>query len=362
MAYFQKLKESKPFIPRAERILDNLSSILPAKVLLCQENSSQKVDEYFIYAEIGRGSFGTVYFAKRKSDNILCAVKISKPNNSSKRQMEGEVRFYNWMKNKFTEAEKEHISSLILATIEPNQLTIILKLYPRSLYDHIRANNFKPSSLSFTQKIMRGIIKGVKALHSHNIVHLDLKPENVLLDKKSTGEYNPVISDFGSVADVSKIKTSVICQTAWYRAPEVILRLKVGTPADIWSLGCIAAELAIGVPIIAPKIKNEEEEDLLRLMEVRFGPFPLNLIQMSTVSHRYFVDGRTRPINQDEKIDAVFSGNYSLETIIARLHQPNREETKLFCGFLKELLTYDPEQRPDIEKVSDHPFLFYNFD
>jgi serine/threonine protein kinase len=92
------------------------------------------------------------------------------------------------------------------------------------------------------QRIMFEMLKGLEFCHAHRIIHRDLKPQNILVDKAGTVK----LADFGLARTFSiplRTYTHEIV-TLWYRAPEVLLGEKhYSTPVDIWSIGCIFAEM-----------------------------------------------------------------------------------------------------------------------
>lgn len=99
---------------------------------------------------------------------------------------------------------------------------------------------------------MYQICKGMKYLHSADIIHRDLKPSNILINS----DCHLKICDFGlarSLVNDSEEKDVVLTEevaTRWYRAPEVLLGSQsYDKSADVWSVGCILAELLIGKPI-----------------------------------------------------------------------------------------------------------------
>ena len=108
------------------------------------------------------------------------------------------------------------------------------------------------------------ILKGVDFLHSNRIVHRDLKPQNVLVSK--TGQIK--IADFGlaRLYEQTQSLTTVVV-TLWYRAPEVLLMTSYASAVDIWSVGCIFAELHIRRPFI----RGESEIDQLQKIFITLG-------------------------------------------------------------------------------------------
>lgn len=114
-----------------------------------------------------------------------------------------------------------------------------------SLYEILKAQNFRGMNLTDIRKIAYQLLKSLEFLKKHSIIHCDFKPENILLKKKSNkGEVK--IIDFGSACFEDEKLYSYI-QSRFYRAPEVLLGSGYSTSIDIWSLGCILAELYNGI-------------------------------------------------------------------------------------------------------------------
>ncbi|XP_062814078.1 cyclin-dependent kinase 6 isoform X3 [Anolis carolinensis] len=88
--------------------------------------------------------------------------------------------------------------------------------------------------------MMFQLLRGLDFLHSHRVVHRDLKPQNILVT--SNGQIK--LADFGlaRIYSFQMALTSVVV-TLWYRAPEVLLQSSYATPVDLWSVGCIFAEM-----------------------------------------------------------------------------------------------------------------------
>jgi len=96
------------------------------------------------------------------------------------------------------------------------------------------------------------VLRGLKYIHSAGILHRDLKPRNLLVNQNSDLK----ICDFGLArADIPVLQTNSLVltdyiATRWYRAPEVLLSWKKYSYAiDIWSVGCILAEIMLRAPL-----------------------------------------------------------------------------------------------------------------
>jgi len=130
--------------------------------------------------------------------------------------------------------------------------------------------------------LMKQLFSGVDFLHSHRIIHRDLKPQNILIN--SAGELK--IADFGlaKLYEAQTTLTSVVA-TLWYRAPEVLLAGTYATPLDIWSCGCIMAELFHGKPLF-PGVT--EADQLKRILNVIGTPTESEWPADSDLSRRSF--------------------------------------------------------------------------
>ena len=102
---------------------------------------------------------------------------------------------------------------------------------------------------------MHQILSGVDFLHSNRVIHRDLKPQNILVDRYDRLK----IADFGLARIYDcKMKLTTMVVTLWYRAPEVLLSGSYATPVDIWSCACIFAELFRKKPLFEGKTEGDQ--------------------------------------------------------------------------------------------------------
>uniref|UniRef100_A0A668AR81 Protein kinase domain-containing protein n=1 Tax=Myripristis murdjan TaxID=586833 RepID=A0A668AR81_9TELE len=100
-------------------------------------------------------------------------------------------------------------------------------------------------------------------LKSAGITHSDLKPDNIMMVDHVWQPLKVKIIDFGSAFETSGARSGSYIQTRWYRSPEVMLGLPYTEAIDVWSLGCVAAELFLGQPLYPGR--NEYEMVSLQL-------------------------------------------------------------------------------------------------
>ena len=149
------------------------------------------------------------------------------------------------------------------------------------------------------------------------------------------------VIDFGGATYDNDHKSSIV-NTRQYRAPEVILGLGWGFPSDIWSIGCIAAELYHGELLFATHSNTEH----IALMQARVGPFPARMVEESPFSGRYFdSSGRSRTDALSHKDAAHVRKTVSLSQLV------DRPEDADFLELLRGLLVLDARDRLSAESA-----------
>jgi len=150
-----------------------------------------------------------------------------------------------------------------------------------NLYELLKQNQFRGLSTQLLRLFLGQLLEALCALRRVGIIHCDLKPENVLLTSLHSGELKLI--DLGSAcADGRTVYTYI--QSRFYRAPEVVLGAPYGAPIDMWSLGCLAAELFLGLPIFP----GASEYNLLQRITEALGPPPEGLMAGAKHAARFF--------------------------------------------------------------------------
>jgi dual specificity tyrosine-phosphorylation-regulated kinase 2/3/4 len=204
---------------------------------------------------LGKGSFGQVLKCYDHKLGTHIALKIVRNEKRFHRQAQEEIRILDNLK-KLDKENAFNVIHMFESFSFRNHICITFELLSMNLYELIKKNKFAGFSLQLVRKFTHSILQCLEALNKSKIIHCDLKPENILL--KQQGRSGIKVIDYGSSCyEHQRIYTYI--QSRFYRAPEVILGAKYGMPIDMWSLGCIIAELLTGYPLFP----GEDEADQL---------------------------------------------------------------------------------------------------
>ncbi|KAG8761593.1 MAP kinase Pmk1 [Ceratobasidium sp. 428] len=186
-------------------------------------------------------------------------------------------------------------------------------------------------------------LRALKALHSANVLHRDLKPSNLLLNANCDLK----LCDFGLARsalpppsssannDASTFMTEYVA-TRWYRAPEVMLTFKEYTRAiDIWSVGCVLAEMLSGKPLFPGR---DYHHQLSLILEVLGTPSLDDFYAINSARSREYI--RALPFRKKKNFTQLF---------------PNANP--LAVDLLEKCLTFNPKRRIDVVQALAHPYL-----
>ncbi|CAO1383269.1 unnamed protein product [Diamesa tonsa] len=195
---------------------------------------------YELNEEIGRGKFGTVYKCKEKSTGTCLAAKfIAVPNRQERKNVEREIEMMNNLQH-------PKIIQLYDAYEYNKMVCVVLELIDGGeLFDRVLDDKF-----ILTEKacaiFMRQICDAMDFIHANRIIHLDLKPENVLC--LTEGGNRIKIIDFGLAREYDPFtKLQVLFGTPEFVAPEVVNFEAITFATDMWSVGVIAYVLVSGL-------------------------------------------------------------------------------------------------------------------
>ena len=134
--------------------------------------------------------------------------------------------------------------------------------------------------LFFCVQVLTALLK----LKQLGLIHADLKPENIMLVDPVRQPYRVKVIDFGSASHVSKAICNTYLQSRYYRAPEIILGLPFCEAIDMWSLGCVVAELFLGWPLYP----GSSEYDQIRYISQTQGLPSERMLNSATKTMKFF--------------------------------------------------------------------------
>jgi len=186
----------------------------------------------------------------------------------------------------------------------------------------------KPTMRSFLYHLLRG----VAFCHEHRVLHRDLKPQNLLINRR--GELK--LADFGLARafgiPVRSYSHEVV--TLWYRAPDVLMgSRKYSTQIDIWSAGCIFAEMATGRPLFPGSGTSDQ---LIRIFKIMGTP---NEESWPTISEL-----------PEYKPDFPVYPAQNLSNIVHGLDEKG-------MNLLQRMLQFDPNLRISAQAAMKHPYF-----
>lgn len=242
-----------------EKLLDNWDD--PEGYYKLISNELVDGGRYRVIKGLGRGVFANVAQAEEVgTDNgdaspRIVAIKMIRRNDLMRRASQKEMDFLRKV-NEADPQDKRHIIRLLGSFDHKGHLCIVFEHMSKNLRDLLKEEtNGHGLTLPAVRIYARQMFLGLQHLQNCQVIHLDLKPDNVLVsaDKKTIK-----LADFGTAVD----KRDVIERTEYlvsrfYRAPEIILGMDVGYPVDMWAVGCTVYELWTGKILFTGRSNNQ---------------------------------------------------------------------------------------------------------
>ncbi|XP_061544443.1 dual specificity tyrosine-phosphorylation-regulated kinase 3 [Phycodurus eques] len=310
---------------------------------------------------IGKGSFGQVAKVYDHKLQQHLALKMVRNEKRFHRQAQEEIRILEHLRKQDRNGTMNVVHMLEHFTFR-NHICMTFELLSMNLYELIKRNKFQGFSLPLVRKFAHSILQCLEALSRLRIIHCDLKPENILL--KQQGRSGIKVIDFGSSCfEHQRVYTYI--QSRFYRAPEVIFGARYGLPIDMWSFGCILAELLTGYPLFPG---GDEADQLACVMELLGMPPQKVLEQAKRVKN--FINSKGQPrycgTNTLPTGATVLTASHSRRGGKLRGPPASKEwiaalkgcEDATFIDFIKKCLDWDPSSRLTPSQALRHPWLY----
>lgn len=288
------------------------------------------MDKYEKLGRIGEGSYGVVIKCRSKETGQVVAIKKfleSEDDPQIRKIAMREVRMLKLLKH-------PNLVNLLDVFRRKRRLHLVFEFIERTILDDLEAN---PCGLPDTavHKIIWQVLRAVDFCHSHNIIHRDVKPENILVSKHGIVK----LCDFGfarSLAGTDAAYTDYVA-TRWYRAPELLVGdTQYGTSVDVWAVGCVFGELITGEPLWPGK------SDIDQLYHVVQTCGPLTQRHVEIFHTNSFFNGYSIP---------------EPENTTTLQHRFEAKISTVAVDFLRQCLLVEPRQRRTCQLLMLHPYF-----
>ena len=331
---------------------------------------------YKVVDLLGQGTFGQVARCLCQETGETVAVKVIKNQAAYYNQACMEVRILQMLNHGYDPNDQRHIVRLVDNFVHCGHLCLVFELLYVNLYELLKHNEFRGLSMSLIRVLTAQILDTLIVLREAKVIHCDLKPENVLLKGADSGEIKMI--DFGSACFENRTVYSYI-QSRFYRSPEILLGHPYTVAIDMWSFGCLAAELFLGLPLFPGA---SEYDLLLRIIEM-LGMPPNKMLAIAKNTSKYFAatpgdsggdEKQYRLMSQQEvqahtKQEAPLGKRYFKHTQLADIigsypmaesDSPNDQphnEREAFLDLLLGVLDLNPTSRWTPRQAMQHPFV-----
>jgi dual specificity tyrosine-phosphorylation-regulated kinase 2/3/4 len=311
---------------------------------------------YEVLKVIGKGTFGIVLQAYDHKNHNSVALKIIRNQARFHTQAKEEIRILTKLLENDAD-NKFNVVHMYENFMFRNHPCIVFELLSLNLFELSKKNSYGGFNLALIRRFTFALVKCLYALSKFDIIHCDLKPENILLKQQNRSGIKVI--DFGSSCFSNK-RVHTYIQSRYYRSPEVILCGKYGPAIDMWSLGCILAELYLGRPLLDGENEGDQLACMMELLNVPPYSF-LSKCKSSKV--RQFFDTLGNPICWAR----YHQGQYRTEPVRSPRGKIRGEpgtrnllsncEDYEFVDFVSRCLVWDPADRMTPSAALKHPWL-----
>ncbi|KAJ6493672.1 kinase-like protein [Mycena vitilis] len=281
--------------------------------------------------EMGSGAYGVVISAGDEITGETVAIKLVSRVFDKIQLAKRALREITLLRHFSGHANITGLIDAQMISPESNEIYIFMEPMEADLHQIIKSGQTLTSE--HVQYFVYQILRGMKFVHSASVIHRDLKPGNLLVN----ADCELKICDFGlsrGFENASHLTEYVA--TRWYRAPEIMLGFReYDTAIDVWSIGCILAELLSSQPLFKGK---DYVDQLKKILDVLGSPEETVLQKIASDKARAYV--RSLPISKKKPFTKILPAA-DLQAI----------------ELLSHMLTFDPEQRFTVAEALEDPWL-----
>ena len=293
--------------------------------------SKDSKEKYIRTAKLGEGTYGVVYRAKDQKGQEIYALKKIRLQAEEEGIPSTAIREISLLK------ELNHINIVKLYEVlhSVKKLTLVFEYVEQDLKKVIDSANGKGLDIKLTKSFLYQLLRGVDHIHKYKVLHRDLKPQNLLINKDNILK----IADFGLARGygipVKNYTHEVV--TLWYRPPDVLLGNKTyGTTVDMWSIGCIFGEMVLGKPLFTGNSETDQLKKIFAIMGTPTENYAPSLREFS----EWGVGDNTFEVVKPKNFKELF---------------PNLDAEGI--DLIQKFLQLEPDKRISAEEALKHPFF-----
>lgn len=296
-------------------------------IILKTSSSRMSTINYQKQEKLGEGTYGVVYKAVDKRTGEVVALKRIRLEQEEEGIPATSIREISILK----ELHHPNVVDLKEVINSQGKLTLVFEYLEKDLKKFLDSQR-SPLQPNLIQSYAYQILCGLCYCHCHRIIHRDMKPQNLLLNRQGLIK----LCDFGLARaftiPLRNYTHEVV--TLWYRAPEILFGSQLySLPVDIWSTGCIIAEMITKKPLFPG---DSEIDELFSIFKILGTPTEENFPGVS----QFPAYSSTFPKWHENKLEEILKG-----------------ADPLAIDLISKMLVYDPAKRISAKAALDHPYF-----
>lgn len=317
---------------------------------------------YHVQQNLGKGMFSSVVRATDSKMGYLVAIKIIRQNDTMRKAGMKEIGILEQLLDADPD-DKKHMIKFVRYFDHKGHLCMVFENLSMNLREVLKKFGRDVGlNLRAIRAYAHQMLLGLSLMRKCNILHADLKPDNLLVNEQRN---ILKVCDLGSASPVSDNEITPYLVSRFYRAPEIILGIPYDFGIDMWSIGCTLFELYTGKILFTGRNNNQM---LRSIMECR-GKYPPKLLRRGTLAHLHFDEMLNFRSTEEDKITGRLvtrmldfkKPTRDLRTRLmgkdARLSEGEAKELTLFVDLLERCLNLNPEKRCTPTEALRHPFI-----
>uniref|UniRef100_A0A3B3D009 Protein kinase domain-containing protein n=1 Tax=Oryzias melastigma TaxID=30732 RepID=A0A3B3D009_ORYME len=269
---------------------------------------------------LGEGTYGKVAKCLEMSTQKHVAIKIVKKDFEDA----GEDEIKALIELSKIDADKYNLVKFVEWFHHNNHVCIVFDMLDQSLYDYLEKRGFRPLSLRTIRCLAWQLLVALSGLKKINMVHFDIKPDNIMLVDQNAEPLRLKLIDFGLAEKVEDLEMGIRIQNICFRAPEVMLGLPLDERLDMWTVGYVLGMLYAGFYFYP----QDSEYNIIRALFEKTG----------------------------QKVDDFDFWSFDeLKGLYSEKNEAQKVEE--FMDLLKRMLEVDPNKRISPDEALQHPLF-----